>query len=1071
LIDRIVSWSSRHARLVILTALCLALAGEWRRRELSQDVIPELSDPKIALVGDWMGRSAVEVGSRVTDVLTGALRDLPGTTTVRGASMAGMAYVDVSFSDGSDLDQKRQAVLERLSSVRGQLPNDLRLQVGPAASSTGWVFQYALRDPSHVESTFTLRRFQEEVLRPALLQIPGVAEVATVGGDVQAVLVDVRRSELETRGLAFSDVVAPVEATLRRDAHAGLAELSQAPLLARANDSAQLRVADVARVRLTSDMPTGLADLGGDPAAVGGIVVARRDAALGPLLERVQQTLDRERSRLGSNVQLVTVYDRLDLVSQVGRALLRVLAEEIGVVVAVILLFLLHGRSALVPLMTLPVVLALTFLGMWALDVPATIMSLGGIGIALGLAVDADVVALEACHRQLEAAPRAAASEPAREPVVWAAGGFARAIFTSLSIAAVTFLPVLAFSGETGRLLQPLALTKSLVIGAALIVMLTLAPALRKVLLRGPVVAEFDHPLTRTLVRLYRPVVHFALARPALTLATAALALLSCLPIAARLGSEFLPRIDEGDLLFMPTTLPGISAEQAQSQLRVQDQIIGEFPEVASVFGKVGRADTATDPAPWSMAETTIRLAPRERWPKFPHPRWYSSWAPEPLRSWLAWFWPEQQARTTRELVERLDAATRLPGWVSAWTTPARARLDMLATGVRTPVGLRIVAADGARLAALGGALKPLIEQLPGTKGVLFESLGVEARLAYSPDADALARHEADPALVSSTAEALLRGGQVGDTEQAGRLLRVRVLPDNTTRGQADRLREASVRTATSAVPLGLLGRTSHVGTPSLIRSENGELVAYLYVDLRPDTDIGSYVRRGQLAIDQSIDHGELKLEPGERVEWTGQYALLEQGERRLRWIVPIVLASLLGLLFLQFRSWAHALIVLSAVPFALVGSVWTLYWLGYPLSAPVWVGLLSVVGLAMQTGVVMVVYIDDAFQRRVREGQLKTRADIVEAHTEGTVRRLRPKIMTVTTMAAGLLPLLWSTGAGAEIMRRVAAPMLGGLLTSAFLTLEVLPVLYTIWRYRQLLRAQRLGLPIASIVRAVPAR
>jgi Cu(I)/Ag(I) efflux system membrane protein CusA/SilA len=1060
LIDRIVSFSARHARAVTALLLCLALAGEWRRRALSRDVIPDLSDPKIAIVADWMGRSAPDVAEHVTSLLTGALRSLPGTTSVRGSSMAGMAYVDVSFADGSNLERERQAVLDQVSHVREQLPAGVRLQVGPAAASTGWVFQYALSDPSRSESLLTLKRFQDDVLRPALQSIPGVAEVASVGGAVRELRIELQRAELQERGLAFSDALPALEQALHPPGPQVSPEsLAQLPLVS--PDGTALPLAEVARVRLAADMPTGLADLAGSPAVVGGIVVAQRDADLAPLIDRVQTTLKQKLAPLADHVRLTTVYNRLDLVSHVQRNLLAALGEEIAVVVAVILLFLLHPRSALVPLITLPVVLGLTFLGMWLLGVPATIMSLGGIGIALGLAVDADVVALEACHRLLEAEPSSGSGRPqAANP------GFISAIFTSLAIAALTFLPVFAFTGETGRLLQPLALTKTLVIGAALLVTLTLSPALRALLLRGRVVAEFDHPLTRLLVRGYRPIVHFALARPRLTLATAALALLSCVPLVRQLGSEFLPRVDEGDLLFMPTTLPGIRPEDAQRQLDLQNRIIAGFPEVESVFGKVGRAETATDPAPWSMAESTIRLAPRDRWPRLPRKRWHSSWAPQPLRRWLSLLWPEQEARTLRELIESLDTATRLPGWASSWTAPARARLDMLATGVRTPVGLRVVAADGVRLETLGAELKDQIGRLAGTRSVLFESSGGEARLSFTPDAAARSRFETEPGLAETTAALFLQGGQIGDVELEGRPTRLRVLPDNVNgRGEADRLRELTVRGAAGPTPLALLGRTDHVAVPSLIRSEGGELVAYLYVDLTPETDVGSYVAAGQEQLAGALHSGTLKLMPGERIDWTGQYALLEQGEQRLRWIVPLVLGSLLLLLFLQFRSWVHALIVLSSVPFALVGSIWTLHLLHYPLSAPVWVGMLSVVGLAMQTGVVMVVYIDDAFYRRVNAGQLRTRADIVEAHTEGTVRRLRPKIMTITTMAAGLLPLLWSNGAGAEIMRRVAAPMLGGLVTSAFLTLEVLPVLYTIWRYRQLLAAQRSGLTIANLV------
>jgi Cu(I)/Ag(I) efflux system membrane protein CusA/SilA len=725
-------------------------------------------------------------------------------------------------------------------------------------------------------------------------------------------------------------------------------------------------------------------------------------------------------------------------------------------------------------------------------------MSLGGIGIALGMAVDADVVALEACHRRLERVRGSAPTGVRRDAIVAAAGAFTPAILTSLLITALSFLPVFAFTGETGRLLRPLALTKTLVIAAAALVTLTLAPALRELMVRGRVLGEFDNPLTTRLVRLYRPFVHFALARPALTLVTALFAVLSCVPILGRLGGEFLPRVDEGDLLFMPTTLPGVPAGQAAAQLREQDEAIGRFPEVESVFGKVGRADTATDPAPFSMIETTIRLRPRDAWPKVRRSRFYSSWAPQALKRALAPLWPEETLETTTELVEKLDRATQLPGWTNAWTAPARARMDMMSTGgVRVPVGIRVFAASPARLDSLGTALQAWAARLPGTRSAVFESLGGEPWLTFVADPAAMARYGVDPAVVQSTVDLLTTGGQVGELKVGGKVLRyapkghpehgppaiaiepqskpyrVRVAPDMGMRRQdADRLREVTVRAEAGGppVPLALLGHPAYVTRPAVIRTEGNELAANVYVDLDDGTDVSTFVRGAQDTLVQAKAAGELRLEPGERIEWTGQYQLMAAGERRLKWIVPFVAASMLALLFLQFRSLIEALIVLVSVPFALVGSFWTLFLLRYPMSAPVWVGLLSTVGLAMQTGVVMVVYIDDAFHRRVREGRIKSRDDIVAAHAEGTVRRLRPKIMTITTMAAGLLPLLWADGAGAEIMKRVAAPMLGGLATSAFLTLEVLPVLYTIWRYRQLRQAQRSDAPIASVVGAVPA-
>jgi Cu(I)/Ag(I) efflux system membrane protein CusA/SilA len=1076
-IARVVAWCTRHHWIVIVAALAVAAAGELARRGLARDAIPDLSDPQIVLVADWMGHPAPEVARDVTKVLTDALEGIPGSTAVRGSSMSGMAYIAVVFGSSRDLERGRQAILERAEMVR--LPQHVRLQVGPVASSTGWVFQYVLVDRSLKEPLRALRGVQDRVLAPALSSIPGVAEVASVGGDVQQARVEVKPEQLRERGLAFTDVVA----ALRPAAQEGtdLKQLSGMPLTvpsAQAGSSAP-RVGDVAHVRFTRDMPTGMADYNGVLPAVGGIVVAHRDADPAAVVENVKRTLDRLRPRLPRSVQLITVYDRVDLVTRVGHTLLRALAEEVAVVVLVILVFLLHARSALVPLTTLPVVLLVTFAGMWLLGVSATIMSLGGIAIALGMAVDADVVALEACHRRLERLGAGASADERRAAIIAAAGSFAPAILTALVIAALSFLPVLAFTGETGRLLQPLAITKTLVIVAAALVALTLAPSLRDRLVRGRVRPEFDNPITRGLVRIYRPFVHFALRRPVLTLVTAALAVTSCLPIVTRLGGEFLPRIDEGDLFSMPTTLPGVPPGEAAVQLRRHDRAISQFKEVATVFGKVGRATTATDPAPYSMAETTIRLLPRSEWPKQPRERWYSSWAPPALKRVLGVAWPEETPATMAELVEKLDRATRLPGWTNVWTAPARARLDMMATGVRTPVGIRVVAGDPERLDALGTALRHMAARVPGTRSAVFESLGGEGWPRFEADPAALTRHGVAPALLESTIDLLLTGGQIGELELGGQRHRIRVAPDRNEMdmshaGVVDRLRDVTVRSSAGGsgqpIPLALLGHPSFVTQPAMIRTERGQLVAYVYVDLNEDTDVQSYLRGAQRELDQALTTRELRLQPGERIEWTGQYELLAEGQQRLKWIVPLVAISMLALLLLQFRSLTEALLVLVSVPFALVGSFWTLFLLGYPLSAPVWVGLLSTAGLAMQTGVVMVVYIDDAFHRRVREGKLQSREDIVAAHAEGTVRRLRPKIMTITIMAAGLLPLLWADGAGAEIMRRVAAPMLGGLATSAFLTLEVLPVLYTIWRHRQLRRSQRTGTPLEAIVGAVPA-
>jgi len=1096
-IRRLVNWSACHHWTVIIAALVVALACDVARRRLGRDVVPDLADPQIALVADWVGHPAPDVADAVARPLTQALADVPGAKAIRASAMTGMAYVDVVFGSADGLDAAHREIAARVERTRATLPPNVRIYLGPTASTTGWVFEYALTDPARVSSGYDMRRFQEEVFKPALEAIPGVAEVASVGGDLRQVRIDVRPRELSERGLAYSDVVGALRPAFEESApgaRPGVARISPADLEAlpiapthhAGNTGAEpAHLRDVALVREVEDMQTGLADSSG-VRAVGGIVIAKRDADIGALIAEVKRIIAREARKLphrpadpgrldsgvAADVHISTVYDRSDLATRVRRNLLRALGEEVGVVVLVILVFLLHARSALIPLVTLPVVLLLTFGAMWLLGVPATIMSIGGIGIALGLAVDADVVALEASHRRLETLKSGADAGDQRAKLLAAAHSYVPAILTALMITSLSFLPVFAFTGETGRLLRPLALTKTLVVASAALVTLTLAPALRRWLLRGRVIPEFDNPLTRALVQFYRPFVAFALRRPALTLATAGLALVSTLPILGHLGGEFLPRIDEGDLLYMPTTQPAAPPEQAALQLFWQDFAMSKYDEVATVFGKVGRADTGTDPAPYSMAETTIRLRPRDEWPKIARKRWYSSWAPGPLQRVLRLIWPDATPRTSRELIDELDRSASLPGWRSAWTGPARARMDMMATGVRTPVGVRIISPDPKRLEEIGAAVRGLVSQVPGTRTAVFEATGGETWLTFEAKSDALVRFGVDAAVVRDVVNLFTTGGQLGEIQdQRGRLLRVRIapdLPDLRPRGPADQLRELTVRSRGPegrVVPLALLGGPTYVRRPAVLRSEHGELCAYVYVDLTDGTDVQRYIERARAGVDAAVTSGQLGLRPGERIAWTGQYELLVAGRNRLVWIVPLVLISMLDLLLLQFRSLTEALLVLASVPFALVGSFWTLYLFHYPLSAPVWVGLLSVIGLAMQTGVVMVVYIDEAFHRRVREGRLCTRDDIVAAHAEGTVQRLRPKIMTVTTMAVSLLPLLWSDGAGSEIMRRVAAPMLGGLVTSAFLTLEVLPVLYTIWRQRQLRRALALGVPISSIV------
>ncbi|MES1210010.1 MAG: efflux RND transporter permease subunit, partial [Pseudomonadota bacterium] len=687
MIARLVGWSGRHPRLIVLAGLLVAAAGLTARRRLPRDVIPDLSDPQVVVLVDWMGHPAVEVDRAVTQVLTRSLDGVAGSRAVRGTTMTGMAYLEVVFGTEAQSAAGRQEIGARLAALRGALPPTARVLMGPDASSTGWVFQYAVVDPGQRLPQRDLRRLQDDVIRPRLAAIPGVAEVASVGGTTPELFVEARPEALTARGVAFSDLVAAVAAsTARPDAR--VADLPLLDLRSAGVQGGAWRLADVAELHVTDGMPSGMADLDGTLVAVGGVVIASRHADLAHVVAQVRTALGELQPVLPTGVRTEIVYDRLDLAHEVDHTLVRTLIEEVAVVMAVVLLFLASPRSALPPAVMLALVLLSTFAAMWALAIPVTIVSLGGIAIALGVAVDAEVVALDACHRALARLGPGARVEQRRSAVLQASAGFGPAIVTALLITALSFLPVLGFPGEMGRLLRPLVLTKTAVVLAAALATVTVGPVFRGRLLIRPVAAELDHPIMRALMRLYRPFAQLALSRPGVTLLTAALAVSSCLPLWPRLGGEFLPPISEGDLLFMPTTRAGVSPDDAIVDLRWQDRTLATFPQVASVFGKVGRADSATDPAPFSMGESTIRLRPRSQWPAVPQARWYSGWAPAPLRRLLGLVWPELGPDTPGELVGKLDRATRLRGWWNGWTAPARNRVDMMSTGIRTPVGI-----------------------------------------------------------------------------------------------------------------------------------------------------------------------------------------------------------------------------------------------------------------------------------------------------------------------------------------------------------------------------------------------
>lgn len=1068
---RLLALCARHRAIVLFLAVALGLAGLHAMKRLRLDAIPDLSDPQVIVYAEWMGRSPTVVEDQVTHPLVSALLGLPEVVDVRAQTMFGMAFVYVVFEEGADIDRARSRVLEQLNTVRNRLPPEVAPRIGPDASGIGWVYQYALVDRSGRHDLAELRALQDYTLRYALGAVPGVAEVATVGGyeaQYQVVLDPVR---LRAQNLSWEDVTRAlrrasgdvggrvIEMSQREYYVRGLArvhsarDLEAVVLREGRNGALPVRVCDVATVRVGAEIRRGSADLDGHGEVVSGVVVMRQGENAREVIARVEQRLRELRAALPEGVSLVTVYDRSRLIARAIDTLRRSLTEEMVVVALVIVLFLLHVRSALLPIVSLPLVVLTAFIPMYLFKVPATIMSLGGIAIAIGATVDAEIVMVEAAHKKLEHAPPDLSYADRARLLAEAAAEVTPAIFFSLLIVAASFIPVFGLSGQAGRLFRPLALTKTFVMLSAAVLSVTVAPALRDYLLQGKIRPEAKHPVSRVIRAVYGPFVHVALRNPGTTVLIGVMAVLSALPVASRLGSEFMPPLDEGDLLYMPTTLPGISIEEARRQLQRQDAVLREVPEVEAVLGKAGRAESPTDPAPLSMFETVVKLKPRAQWRTTYVRRWYVGTTPVVLRPLLNRLWPEFVPMTRDELVADLDRRLRFPGWTNAFTQPIRARIDMLATGIRTPVGVKVYGHDLHAIEATGKAIERVLHRVAGTRSVLYERSSGGYVVDVVPDRDALARLGLSVDDLNGLVEGVVGGAPVATVLAGRRRITVSARFAEDFRASPEALRSLPVPLGEGGrtVPLGSVARVELRDAPSMVRDEAGMLVGYVYVDVDAKRDLGSYLSDARQAVDAAVACGEVRVPPGGWIRWTGQYELLMATKARMKVLIPLTLAIVLVLLYLQFRNLTEALIVLLSVPFALVGSVWALYLLDYNLSTAVWVGIIALVGLAAQTGVVMIVYIDHAYEKRFREGRIRSFEDIVAAHAEGTIQRVRPKLMTVGTMFFGVVPLLWADGAGSDVMKRIAAPMVGGLATSAFLTLEIIPVVYTLWRYEQL--------------------
>jgi len=1069
MVEKLIEWSARNRLLVVLGVAFALAASLVSMKKVKLDAIPDLSDPQVIVFSEWMGRSPTLVEDQVTYPIVSKLIGTPHVADVRGFSMFGMSFVYVVFQEGTDIYWARSRVLEYLNGLRGNLPEGVSPTLGPDATGIGWTFQYTLTDRSGQHGLDELRTFQDFTLRYALGSVPGVAEVASVGGYQKQYQVTVDPDRLRAYGVTLAEVTDAIRQS-NNDVGGRIIEFSgreyyvrgrgyihdlgaieKIALRANGPGGTPLLVKDVATVRFGPDIRRGLLEWNGEGEAVGAVVVTRYGENALDVIQRVKKKLDELRPSFPPGVELTIAYDRSGLIERSIDTLRHALTEEAVVVSLVILLFLLHFRSALLPILSLPISVALAFIPMVLLDIPSTIMSLGGLAIAIGATVDAQIVMIEAGHKKLE---QAGPGADRRRVLLEAAKEVTPAIFFSLLIIAVAFLPVFTLTGQAGRLFKPLAYTKTFVMVISALLSITLAPAVQDLFIRGKITPEKQHPVSRLLIRLYEPFVYVALRRPKSTVAIGLFALASAVPVALHLGSEFMPPLNEGDLLYMPITFPNISIEEAKRQLQYQDRILRGFPEVETVFGKVGRVDSATDPAPITMVETTVQLRPAKTWRKKHHERWYSSWAPGWLKGALRPLWPEQQPLSWDELTAEMQARMQFPGWTSAWTMPIKTRVDMLTTGVRTPIGIKVFGTDLAEIERTGVALERLMAPIAGTRSVLYERNLGGLYLDIVPRPDDLARYGLHNGDLERIIEGAVGGAPIATTIEGRNRFSISVRYPQDARSDLDALARLLVPAGQRAyVPLGQLADIKVVGGPPMVRDEGGLLVGYVYVDIdQGRRDIGGYVNEAKQVVAQAMARGDLKLPAGYFLKWTGQYEQLAEMQARMKVVIPVTLAIVVLLLFLQFRSFAEALIILLSIPFALIGSVWLLWLLDYRLSTAVWVGVIALVGLAAQTGIVMIVYIDHAFLQRKRAGLIRNLDDIVAAHMEGTVQRVRPKLMTVSTMLIGLVPLLWATSSGADVMKRIAAPMVGGLLTSAFLTLEIIPVVVTYWRLEQLL-------------------
>jgi Cu(I)/Ag(I) efflux system membrane protein CusA/SilA len=1037
MLAKIIEWSGRNRFFVLLATLFIVIWGVFAVLRTPIDALPDLSDVQVIVYTEYPGQAPQVVEDQVTYPLTTSMLSVPKSKVVRGFSFFGASFVYIIFEDGTDIYWARSRVLEYLNFASSRMPKGVTPQIGPDATGVGWVYQYALlaKDKTLAE----LRSIQDWYVRYQLTKARGVAEVASIGGFVQTYQVTVDPVKLRSYGIPLMKV-AQVVRDSNRDVGGRAVEMSETEYMVRGkgylrgkNDIETLVVKsekgtpvlirDIARVELVPDERRGLTELNGEGEVVSGIAMARYGENALEVIHNLKEKIAEIGPGLPEGVTIEAVYDRSELIHRAIDTLKRTLIEESAIVALVCVVFLLHVRSALVAILMLPVGILMAFIAMRSLGMNSNLMSLGGIAIAIGAMIDAAIVMIETAHKHLERLPEEHTTAARARAMIEACQEVGPALFFSLLIITVSFLPVFSLEGQEGRLFSPLAYTKTFSMAAAALLSITLVPVLMMLFIRGKVMPEAKNPVNRFLIWVYRPIIAGVMRWKKLTIVLALLALVVSWYPASKLGSEFMPTLNEGTLLYMPASLPGMSITKAAELLQTQNKIIKSFPEVASVYGKAGRANTATDPAPTEMFETVINLKPESEW---------------------------RAGLTTDKLIAELDKALQFPGVANAWTMPIKARIDMLSTGIRTPIGIKVFGKDLGEMEKLAKEIEAIVKTVPGTTSAFAERITGGFYLNIEPDREQLARYGLSVGELQDIIGSALGGEMVTTTVEGRERYGVTVRYPREMRSDPQQIaREVLIPTMDGAmIPLGQVAKVVVAkGTPG-IRTENGLLSAYIYVDIR-DRDIGGYVAEAKKAVAEKV-----KFPAGYYVTWSGQFENMEHAIEKMKVVIPVTLLSIFLLLYLNFRRITETLIVMLSVPFALVGGVWLMWLLGYNLSVAVAVGFIALAGVAAETGVIMLIYLDHAWEEIKAKcralGRSPSVGDLYEAVMEGAVERVRPKMMTVVAIMAGLLPIMWGTGTGSEVMSRIAAPMVGGMVSSTVLTLAVIPAIYALvkqWR------------------------